>query len=762
VNKYSHALFFIWHLAELEASHAKFREIHSGYFFLAMLKASDLDLQSALRKSSNLSPQERKNIEKEIEELKQLFDGCSLDAVTVRRRLRYLLGNKSEPKVERKPKSLPRSTSLYDLLQQAKRDNKGRPVTPLRLLPLLLVCSDCKDSLDQALEICNCSCQILGEKAKGALDKATELEDIEGMSRNLTDLAHKGKLAPVYGRKKEILALAQVLIQKRKNNVILCGEAGVGKTVIVEGLANRIAEGSVPSEFRDIRLIEISLPQMVAGTTYRGDFEEKMERLIEQGEADPNLVLFIDEIHLLMGAGEGSSNLDAANILKPALARGSLKVIGATTTSEYRKFIAKDPAIERRFQVLRVDEPDRESSLEILRSIREDLQEHHRVKIADSALTAAVDLSIKYQLERRLPDKAIDLLDQTCAEARLRTFSADLQAQIGRLPEINDKDIAVCLGSKLGIPSSTLVMGKNGIIPNAESLLSQKVIGQPQAISAVCQTLKLSNLGLTPAHKPKGVFLFAGTSGSGKTELAKAIANIYFADRLIRFDMSEFMEEHSVSKLIGSPPGYRDHDQGGQLTEKIRSNPHSVVLLDEVEKAHPRVLNLFLQIFDEGQVCDAQGHRCLFNQSLVILTSNLGANIAPPVGFVAQKAAQEYLENNIIESTKKHFPAELLNRMNAIIPFLPLSEESILAIVDLEISKLNQQLHSMGTSIHLDDSAKKRLAQLGYSKTYGVRALSRTIQQQITQPVTELILSNQPSKIIRISTLNGNFAYEAT
>ena len=460
-----------------------------------------------------------------------------------------------------------------------------------------------------------------------------KLVDIFG--RDLTHLAKTGQLEPIVGRKDEIRRLAQVLLQSRKNNVILTGDAGVGKTGIVEGLAQRIVSDKASPEFRSIRIVEVSMAALVAGTTFRGDFEARMEGLVKEAAADRNLVLFIDEIHLLIGAGQsGRGTMDAANILKPALSRGEIRVIGATTTSEYRRFIERDPALERRFQMIEVHEPSREDPVKILQDLQTRFEKHHNVTILPDALTAAVDLSIRYVPDRRLPDKAIDLIDQACAQARLRSLSSIRNAS----PVHVDASVVAEVVSRMcGVPLAKITGVEKGELLRIEEHLRERVKGQDEALVAVADVLRIAKSGLRNTSKPMGIFLLAGPTGSGKTELAKAVAEFLFGDenRMLRLDMSEFMEGHSVSKLIGSPPGYVGHEEGGQLTEKIRSNPYTVVLLDEVEKAHAKILDIFLQVFDEGVLTDCHGRKCNFRETIIFLTSNVGATDAPTrqIGF---------------------------------------------------------------------------------------------------------------------------------
>ncbi|MBP3462166.1 MAG: ATP-dependent Clp protease ATP-binding subunit [Tyzzerella sp.] len=622
---------------------------------------------------------------------------------------------------------------------------------------------------------------------------------LEQFATDLTTQASEGKLDPVVGREAEIERLMQVLSRRTKNNPCLIGEPGVGKTAIIEGLASRIAEGIVPEGMKEKRILTLDLSGMVAGSKYRGEFEERMKKLLREVKADSNVILFLDEIHTIIGAGGAEGALDAANILKPSMARGEIQLIGATTISEYRKHIEKDAALERRFQPITVEEPDTELCKKIMEGLKEKYESHHQVKIDEEALMAAIQLSERYINDRHLPDKAIDVLDEACSKVSLRGYKvpenlekleAMLQEMLARKEEeikagnfaeaslihqeqeqvvkkierlkkrfqaaqekrelfVSEEDIASVVSAWTKIPVQKLTETEGTRLRKLEQTLHKRVIGQDEAVTAVAKAVKRGRVGIKSPNRPVGSFLFLGPTGVGKTELAKTLAEALFGkeDAMIRVDMSEYMEKHSVSKMIGSPPGYVGHDDGGQLSEKVRRNPYSVVLFDEIEKAHPDVFNILLQVLDDGHITDSQGRKVDFRNTVIIMTSNAGAKaIVEPkkLGFAAKEdAAEDYkkMKSNVMEEVKRLFRPEFLNRIDETIVFHSLNEEHMKKIVGLMCRELAERVNrQMNIKLTIRDSVKKLIVEKGTDKKYGARPLRRAIQNELEDKLAEAIL----------------------
>lgn len=617
---------------------------------------------------------------------------------------------------------------------------------------------------------------------------------LDNFGVNLTELAQKGQLDPVIGRDKEIRRVVQILSRRSKNNPILIGQPGVGKSAVVEGLAQAIADGKVPKSLKDKLLYTLDLGSLIAGSRYRGDFEERLKKVIKEIKTRGDIIIFIDEIHSLVGAGSSEGAVDAASILKPVLARGELQTIGATTVDEFRKYFEKDAALERRFQPVNVEEPSEQHSIAILKGLRDRYEDFHKVSITDEAIEAAVKLSSRYINERHLPDKAIDLIDEAASRVKLdvssftpavqaindklsvlKTFKEeaieqqDFQraAQIreeekeliaeketveneayqngGHVGTVDEETIAEVLSDATGIPVFKISDTEMSRLKFMESEIHQRVIGQNDAVKAVSKAIRRTRAGLKDPNRPMGSFIFAGASGIGKTELSKAIAEYLFDDEksLITFDMSEFGEKHTVSRLIGAPPGYIGSDASGELTEKVRRNPFSVILFDEIEKAHPDVFNTFLQILEEGRLTDGQGHIVDFKNTIIIMTTNLGTkDINNMVGFGSQDASTEYerMSGKVMEELKKNFRPEFINRVDEIIVFSKLTREELYQIVDLFIKKLNSKLFDRGMRIEITDNAREYLSVKGYDPTMGARPLRRLIQREVEDTLSEAMI----------------------
>jgi ATP-dependent Clp protease ATP-binding subunit ClpC len=637
---------------------------------------------------------------------------------------------------------------------------------------------------------------------------------LDSFGRDLTELAREGALDPVIGRITEIERVVQVLCRRTKNNPVLLGEAGVGKTAIVEGLAQRIVAGDVPEILSDKRLVVLDLALMVAGTKYRGQFEERIKAVMNEVRRARNVMLFIDELHTLVGAGGAEGAIDASNVLKPALARGEIQCIGATTFDEYRKYIEKDAALARRFQPITVDPPTNEQTIEILRGLRDKYEQHHRVHITDAAIRAAVELSSRYITGRVQPDKSIDVIDEAGARVRIKSMSkppdlAELEAQIERLAiekdeavkatdyekaaELRDKAeqlrrrkeelqrewrtrsqetegvvdeevVAEVVSRMTGVPLKRLEKDEAARLLKLEEELHKKVISQDEAIKAIAKAIRRARAGLKDPKRPMGSFIFVGPSGVGKTLLSKALAEFMFGDEeaLVHLDMSEYMEKHNVSRLVGAPPGYVGYEEGGQLTERIRRRPYAVVLLDEVEKAHPDVFNMLLQIMEEGRLTDSFGRNVDFRNTILIMTSNLGSEIikgGAGFGFGKRTEATDYenIKTVLLKEIERFFRPEFINRLDDIIVFRPLNRDDITAIVEVEAAKVGKRLMTQGFALELDQSAKDFLIERGYNPEFGARPLRRAIGQYIEDPLSEMLLAGnfEAPCTIKVTRRNG-------
>lgn len=656
------------------------------------------------------------------------------------------------------------------------------------------------------------------------INSNNDLGELSDFATDLNESAKQGKIDPVIGRDTEIQRVIQILSRRTKNNPVLIGEPGVGKTAIAEGLAQRIVTGNVSEILRNKRIISLSIGSMLAGAKYRGEFEERLKKAIDEVQQHDDMIIFIDEIHTLVGAGATEGAMDAANILKPALARGEFQVIGATTLDEYKKHIEKDAALERRFQPVQVGEPNEEDALEILKGLRDRYEAFHKAKITDEALTAAVSLSSRYITDRFLPDKAIDVVDEAASKVRMKVFSAapDVKALEDRLntvkkekeaavtsqdfekaaklrdeeqsllKEIGDKksiakeksdqklivteeDIAAVVAQWTGIPVAKIAEEESATLLHLEEELHKRVVGQDEAVTAVAKAVRRARAGLKDPKRPIGSFLFLGPTGVGKTELARALASSLFGDEsaMIRLDMSEYMEKHTVSRLVGAPPGYVGYEEGGQLTDAVRRKPYSVILLDEVEKAHADFFNILLQVLDDGRLTDSQGRTVDFRNTVIIMTSNLGAKALhknlPELGFLAAKKSDSNVDENkgtdfkaakksVMDAVKRHFRPEFLNRIDEMIVFHPLTEEDLKEIVTILMSDVTKRLEERDLQLEITPEAMQLLVKEGSDFTMGARPLKRAIQRLIEDPVSDLILKGdaKEGKIIKADAKDNN------
>ena len=649
-------------------------------------------------------------------------------------------------------------------------------------------------------------------------EEKSATETLEKFSRDLTLLAKQGKFDPIVGRDNEIERIIQILSRRTKNNPCLTGDPGVGKTAIVEGLAQKMAVGDIPATLKNKRIFSLDLSAMVAGSKYRGEFEERMKKALEEVRADGNIILFVDEIHTIIGAGAAEGAIDASNILKPAMARGEIQLIGATTLEEYRKHIEKDAAFERRFQPVRVEEPTETVAIQMLTALKEKYEEHHKVSISGEAINAAVKLSARYVSDRFLPDKAIDLIDESASRRRLNSYAppasivkleqaiynmekeketaiktedfekaADLKKQQDGLKSslkaarsawetetaavVTQEDVAQVVSRWTGIPVQSLQEEESQRLLRLEDTLHQRVIGQQEAVKALAKAVRRGRVGLKDPNRPIGSFLFLGPTGVGKTELSKALAEALFGDEnaMVRIDMSEYMEKHSVSRMVGSPPGYVGYEEGGQLSEQVRRNPYSVVLFDEIEKASPEVFNVLLQVLDDGHITDGQGRKVDFKNTVIIMTSNAGArSIAAPkrLGFTSMETAEqsyEHMKKGVMDEIKNIFKPEFLNRIDDIIVFHPLEKDEIIEIVKLMTNTLVKRIReNMNIRVSFTDKAIEKIAEEGYDKAYGARPLRRAIQSKIEDSFAEAFLRGDFKAGDKVSVgmkTNGSFHF---
>jgi ATP-dependent Clp protease ATP-binding subunit ClpC len=740
----------------------------------------------------------------------QILKGMGIDSAKVVEKIEEFIGRGDESASGQVVELTPRSKRVLELSYlEARRMNHNYVGTEHILLGLIRegegiaakVLRDLNIDLDKTREEIIKTLTSQTPNQGGPVQGKSETPALDQHGRDLTQMVREGKLDPVIGRAKEIERVIQILSRRTKNNPVLIGEPGVGKTAIAEGLAQKIVEGQVPEMLKDKRVVTLDLASMVAGAKYRGEFEDRLKKAMSEIIQAANVILFIDEMHTIIGAGAAEGAIDASNILKPALARGEIQTIGATTLDEYRKHVEKDPALERRFQPIMVGEPTAEETVGILKGLRDKYESHHRVKITDKAISAAAMLSDRYISDRFLPDKAIDLIDEAASKVRIKTITAppelkELEEKIEGLKKekeesishqefekaaglrdeeqklkqqldsikgnwekntqqvtavVDEEHIAAIVSDWTGIPVTRLAEEETDRLLKMEDVLHQRVIGQDEAVKAVAKAIRRARVGLKDPKRPIGSFIFLGPTGVGKTELSRALAEALFGDEdaTIRVDMSEYMEKHSVSKLVGSPPGYVGYEEGGQLTERVRRRPYSVILMDEIEKAHPDVFNILLQILEDGRLTDGQGRVVDFKNTVVIMTSNVGAHTIRKqrnLGFAGgvqddKKDAYQKMKEKIMEELKKTFRPEFLNRVDEAIVFHQLEEDHILKIVDLMVKDLSGRLKGLQIELEISQDAKKLIAKEGFDRVYGARPLRRAIQNMIEDKLSEEMLN---------------------
>jgi ATP-dependent Clp protease ATP-binding subunit ClpC len=762
-----------------------------------------------------------------------VLTSLGIDLDEVRRRVEQLVG-KGQPK--EKPVDLPLSPRAKRVLDLAMREARNMGVnyvgTEHILLGLLAEGEGIAAQvlMSMGLDMQKVYQEVVRYLSGGDVDQMsqpglskkrtrTKTPTLDQLGIDLVEMARQGELDPVIGREREIQRVIQILSRRTKNNPCLIGDPGVGKTAIVEGLAQMIASGEVPEVLKNKRIVQLNIGNLVAGTKYRGEFEERMRKLIKEVRDSKDVIVFIDEIHTLVGAGGAEGAVDAANILKPSLAKGEFQVIGATTLDEYRKYIEKDPALERRFQPVYVGEPTIEDTIEILKGLRDKYEAHHRVKMTDEALEAAARLSARYITDRYLPDKAIDLIDEAGARVRLSTMNPpdsikelekeleavrkekeaavasqefekaaalrDKERQLSEQleeqrkawqakksqeePVVDVDDIAAIISEWTGIPVVQLTEEEAQRLLRMEEEIHKRIINQEEAVSVVARAIRRARSGLKDPKRPIGSFLFLGPTGVGKTELARALAEFMFGDEdfMVRLDMSEFMERHEVAKLIGAPPGYIGYEEGGKLTEAVRRRPYAVVLLDEIEKAHPDVFNIFLQVLEDGRLTDGQGRVVDFRNTIIIMTSNLGAQDlmkGPAIGFSVDTESEmdfEAAKKSIMEAVRKTFRPEFLNRIDEIVIFKPLGKKELLQIIDLMIKEVADRLAEKGLIIDVTDEAKDFLLKQGYDPKFGARPLRRAIQRYLEDRLADILLEGKikPDSVIKVDARDDDLIF---
>jgi len=746
-----------WRIAAMEAGAAKFQFIEIEHIFIGICS-----LEKILKLSPaecDLNPQTYKSLQNEHAILQGLMRSSGLDTTQMRRMMRKRLGT---GKYEHTGKVIHRNEACKKIFNRAyELASSSEEISCLHLLAAIL--EKPGSNISYVLNESGISLDTLLKQVIAIIDKEYKADEsktpyLDRYGRDLTQAARNSKLGPFVGRRNELLQVIQTLARSMKNNPVLVGEAGVGKTAIVEALAVRAVQGKDSQVLGGKRIIELNMGALIGGTKYRGEFEERLTKIIAEACSNPHIIIFIDEIHNLVGAGRAEGSMDAANLMKPVLARGEFRCIGATTISEYRRYIESDPALERRFEKIIVNEPTRDETIEIVKGIRPKWEKHYNKRITDRALEAAVDLSIRFDVDHYLPDKAVDLVDKAGARMQIPFLSMmpnrkgdeirrEAKSNKAMDDAVTEFTVAQVLSDKIGIPLEIIVghlEGTGSRLLELNAFLKKRIIGQDEAIDRVSQRLLMAHTGIGKKKGPLGVFLFLGPTGVGKTELSKSLAEFLFGNEsnLIRLDMSEYMEEHSVAKLIGSPPGYVGHEEEGQLTGKLRTKPYSVVLLDEVEKAHSRIFDLFLQVFDEGRITDSKGRTIDAKNSIFIMTSNIQPETTKRLGFLALD--EKDLKDASLNSVKHFFRSEFINRIDEQIVFRPLDEDDVSKNLKALLNEISEDLKERyNTTLEFTEEAKKYIAHKGYSPEYGVRELRRTVERLIQIPLSNMILSGE-------------------